>query len=153
MLSPLLPVTVPFSPECPTLSPPPASHSAPVAAAAEDCEGRLEICSTLTHLHSLAIGNVGSLLPWAFLFAFGTVSGCWLIVSYTSIFHSKLSPIFSQYHVPLQIPLNLSLTQASGLFIHSSCSWGSGRSLQINSPQSITALVSLINDGGRDVKS
>lgn len=83
----------------------PTSNSGPMAAAAAGCGGGLGICSgqacaALTHLHSLAIGNRDNLLPWAFLPVFGTVSGCWLIISSPRIFHSKLHTIFHKttYH-------------------------------------------------------
>lgn len=54
-------------------SPAPTTNSDPVvAAAAEGCGGRLgmcseKVCAALAHIPSLAIGNVASLLPWAFL--------------------------------------------------------------------------------------
>lgn len=50
-------------------------------------------CAPLTHLHSLAIGNIDSLLPRTLLYVFRPVPG-WFIHSYSRIFHSKLGTVF-----------------------------------------------------------
>lgn len=90
--SSLLHIALSYSPRCLAQF----TAAAAAAAAAGGCGGRLgtrsvTLCATLTHLPSLAIGNIVC-SPGRFCLC----SGCWLVLSYMRIFHSKLGPIFGK---------------------------------------------------------